>query len=252
MPDNEVILGQAVATEHGLRDKTLRQWTNDLVRPAQNKDLVQGLSKKDEPLEGQVEQPPQGKLVQVNAETMIADARELLGHLFDVTATKDYGNTRAAADVIVKGKVLISDAPVPYLLFLEDMINEMITELSKVQVRPLSDDWNPTDTPGLYRTDVVRTPRLAKFKEWRAITQPTQWQQAEVREVTEDKQAGTWIEYKMSGALPADRKKAILDHLRTLKDAVQYARVQANTTKIPEMEVSKPLFDYAFDGKLPE
>lgn len=39
--------------------------------------------------------------------------------MFDVVATQDFANCQAKADVMVEGRVLIKDAPVTHLLFLE-------------------------------------------------------------------------------------------------------------------------------------
>jgi hypothetical protein len=63
--------------------------------------------------------------VQVKVGEVIRQTAAALTRLFDVTATKDWTNRTAVADVTVDGETMLSGVPVTYLLFLEKQLAEL-------------------------------------------------------------------------------------------------------------------------------
>src|SRR5438552_1744970 len=117
-------LNQIIAVEKGVKSRVYGEIT-DMHKSSQKPDLFNGFvksyRKKDEDGE---DYPAERKKVQMMADVMLARAASLLTELFDVSATRDWANCHAFADVEVDGQVLIKNVPVPYLLFLEKQIND--------------------------------------------------------------------------------------------------------------------------------
>src|SRR3954468_17723214 len=102
-------LNQIIAVEKGIKSGTLRDLTDahhGLQKPA----LLSGISRTYQPKDEEGEQlPPESTRVQVKAEDVLRETAATLTRLFDVTATKDWANCEARADVTVEGRVLVSD-----------------------------------------------------------------------------------------------------------------------------------------------
>jgi hypothetical protein len=125
-------LNQIVAIEKSVKSRVYGEIT-EMHKLSQKPDLFSGFSKqyrkKDE--EGE-DYPPEQKRVQILADEQLASAAKLLTELFDVTATKDWANCRAVADVEIDGQVLIGSAPAPFLLFLEKQISDLHSFVDKL------------------------------------------------------------------------------------------------------------------------
>src|SRR3954467_9847682 len=114
-------LNQIIAVEKGIKSESLRDLT-DAHQLLQKPALLSGISRTYRPKDEEGEQlPPESTRVQVKAEDIIRETTAILTRLFDVTATKDWTNCRARADVVVDGQTLLhhSQVPATYLLFLE-------------------------------------------------------------------------------------------------------------------------------------
>ena len=68
---------------------------------------------------------------QHQAEAVLRSTATALTQLFDVTATKDWANCEARADITVDGRALLRDVPVSYLLFLEKQLTEKLKQKLK-------------------------------------------------------------------------------------------------------------------------
>ncbi len=93
--------------EKGVKSRAHQDLTaahHGLQKPA----LLAGISRAYQPEDEEGEQlPPESMLVQVKAEDVLRDTVRALTHLFDVTATKDWANCDARADITVDGRVLV-------------------------------------------------------------------------------------------------------------------------------------------------
>jgi len=127
-------LNQVIAIEKGTKGRSLQELTEahqTLQKPA----LLAGISRTYRPKDEEGEQfPPESTRVQIKAEDIIRKISEGLTKLFDVVATKDWANCTAKADVIVDGKVLLSQVPATYLLFLEKQLVDLHTFIKKLPV----------------------------------------------------------------------------------------------------------------------
>lgn len=237
-------LNQVIAVEKGVKSRVYGEIT-DMHKSSQKPDLFNGFvknyRKKDE--EGE-DHPPERKKVQLSADSLLARASSLLGELFDVTATKDWANCHAFADVVVDGQTLIKNAPVPHLLFLEKQITDLHTFIDKLPVLDEADDWTKDENTGLYKTMPIATHRTKKVQKPIVLYEATKEHPAQTQMITEDVIVGYWDTVKHSGALPAPRKQLLLERVEKIAKAVKYAREQANAAECEDQKTGKAIFDF--------
>src|SRR5215472_9149783 len=99
-------LNQIIAVEKGVKSRSFQELT-DAHHVLQKPALLAGIARTYRPRDDEGEQlPPESTKVQVKAEEIVRQTANILTDLFDVTATKDWTNCVARADVIVDGQPL--------------------------------------------------------------------------------------------------------------------------------------------------
>lgn len=189
---------------------------------------------------------PEKKVVQLNAETVLKRVAKLQSELFDVEATKDWGNCKATADVVVDGVTLLKGAPATYLLFLEKQLTDTRTFIEKMPTLDAGDEWTTDPNTGLFRTEKTSAHKTAKVQEPLVLFPATPEHPAQTQLVTRDVIVGWWDTVKHSGALPAPRKVALLERIDRLTKAVKTAREEANDTEVDEKRVGETIHGYLF------
>lgn len=237
-------LNQIIAIEKGVKSRVYGEIT-EMHKSSQKPELFNGFvkiyRKKDEDGE---DYPPERKKVQLDAENMLAQVSVLLAELFDVTATKDWGNCHAFADVEVDGQVLVQNAPVPYLLFLEKQINDIHAFVDKLPVLDEADDWTRDENTGLFKTAPIPTHRTRKVQKPIVLYEATKEHPAQTQIISEDIVVGYWDTVKHSGALRSPRKQQLLERVEKLSKAVKFAREKANAEEAENQKIGKTIFDY--------
>ena len=98
-------LNQIIAIEKTVKSQSLRELT-DAHKLLQKDSLLAGIARTYRSRDDEGETyPPESTRVQVRADEMIDKTVEILSKLFDVTATKDWANNNARADVTIDGKL---------------------------------------------------------------------------------------------------------------------------------------------------
>lgn len=237
-------LCQVVAVEKDVKSRALGAATrvnNNFQRPA----LFNGFVKSYTPREEDGETfPNDRKLVQFKVEDCLKDVADHLTDLFDVTATKDFGNTTAKADLVVDGIVLLKDVPPTFLLFLEKQLKHVHTIIENVPTNSLDDDWSYDENKELWKTEMARTNRTTKEPEVITLAPATKEHPAQTQLIYVDKAVGWWEQTKFSGGVSTKRKRVLLERVNTLSRAVKRAREEANSTEAPNKEVGKTLFNF--------
>ncbi len=91
------------ASREGIEVAVLRELT-EAYQLLQEPAVLAGISRTCQPVDEDGEQhPPESKKVQMQAEDLIDEVTTALTDLFDLTATKDWANCDARADVVVDG-----------------------------------------------------------------------------------------------------------------------------------------------------
>jgi len=239
-------LNQIIAVEKGVKSQTFQELTEAhhlLQKPTQLAGIARTYRPKDE--EGE-QLPPESTRVQVKAEEVIRTTTSALTKLFDVTATKDWTNCHARADVVVDGTVLLAQVPATYLLFLEKQLVDIHTFVKKLPVLDAAETWTYDSSADSWATEPVQTLRTKKVPRNHVKAEATDKHPAQVEVYYEDVTVGYWRTVKFSGALQARRINEILGRVERLQEAVKFAREEANNTEAEEHKVGDTVFQYLF------
>lgn len=239
-------LNQIIAVEKGVKSKAQQDLAGahqGLQKPA----LLAGISRTYQPKDEEGEQlPPESTRVQVKAEDVLRGTAKALTRLFDVTATKDWSNCEARADVTVDGRTLLGDVPVSYLLFLEKQLIDLNAFIRRLPILDASEAWSIDPSTDAWKTESVRTLRTKKVPRNHVKAEATDKHPAQVEVYYEDVPVGYWTTVKFSGALPARRVNDLLDRVEKLQQAVKFAREEANGAEVTDQRVGDVVFGYLF------
>lgn len=240
-------LHQVLAVEKDVRNTSMRRVTDtyqQLGKPA----LLSGISRTYTPKDEDGDMlPPESTLVQVNAREALQHAKTEFIRMWDIVATKDFGNLNATADVMLEdGTVLIEGAPTTYLLWLEKELDHLHTLVSKLPTLDPSETWTWDDNVAAYVTQPTQTVRSKKVPKAFTAAPATDKHPAQVQVFQEDVQVGTWETIHFSGALPATEVKDLVDRVNAVRKAVKEARARANETEVEQKNVATAVFDYIF------
>jgi hypothetical protein len=239
-------LNQIIAVEKGVKSRSFQELTEAhhvLQKPA----LLAGIARTYRPKDDEGEQlPAESTKVQMKAEEMIQQTATILTRLFDVTATKDWTNAVARADVIVDGQVLLAQVPVTYLLFLEKQLVDIHTFIKKLPTLDASETWSFDASADCWATEPVQTVKTKKIPRNHVKAEATDKHPAQVEVYYEDVVVGFWRTVKFSGSLPAKRVSELLERVEKLQQAVKFAREEANNTEVVEQKVGDRIFQFLF------
>ncbi|WP_433525729.1 hypothetical protein ACQPZ2_12820 [Nocardia pseudovaccinii] len=239
-------LNQIIAVEKGVKSGALRELA-ETQGQLQKPGLLSGIARTYQPKDEEGEQlPPESTRVQVKSEEVLRQTAATLTRLFDVTATKDWANCEARADVRVDEETLLTAVPVSYLLFLEKQLADLHTFVKKLPVLDAAEAWAFDDSSDTWRTDAVRTIRTKKVPRNHVKAEATEKHPAQVEVYYEDIAIGYWTTVKFSGALPARRVNELIERIEKLQQAVKFAREEANGSQVTDRKTGDVIFRYLF------
>lgn len=244
-------LGSVVAVEKAARQRANSK-TGVLYKLAQRAAVFAGQSRTYTPFEdlssGGIQLPAEGNQVQERAELLLTRFADALTPALNLAAVKDWANTSARADVVVNGEILLTEVPVSHLLFLEHQLQDVHTFVSALPVLDPAEQWTRNDQTALWDSEPSHTTRSERHEEALVLHPPTKEHPAQVKAIQVERPVGKWKIVKSSGALSAQRKQMLLDHVSQLQDAVKVARERANQQLAEEgdMGVGEAIFGYLF------
>lgn len=223
---------QIVATEKNTKSEATKVLTK-IHRASNQGGLFEGFTKKYKPKdENGVKFPSESRKVQLTVQEALELYRDNVCPLLNVTATKDYGNLTAVADVEVDGKVLLKAVPATNLIFLEKQLHNIRTFIEGLPVLDSSEEWKYDEAAGMYKTDPVDTVRTKKVQKAIVLYDATDRHPAQTQLISEDEVIGTWSTVKQSGAIPVNVKRTYLKKVNELIEAVIKAREAANSKHV--------------------
>lgn len=235
---------QVIAIEKGAKNRakdTLTEFYKMLQKPT----LFNGKIKKFEKINDESPDIPDDEVkVQVQADKILEKVSEALVNYFDVTATKDWGNCLAKADIIIDGSPLIKEVPVTYLLFLEKELVDLRTFISTIPTLETSHDWNRDENSSLFKSNPVKTQRTAKVQKPIVLYDATDKHPAQTQLITEDVVVGYWNTIELSGAMPVPVKEKLVKKVEKILTAVKSAREKGNSVEVSKQEVGEKILSY--------
>lgn len=217
-----------------------------------NAGLLGGLIRRYTPRDEEGEQlPPETSTVQTRVEADILPAlKTALTRMFDLQFTQDSANCEASADVVIDDLVLIRDAPITYLMWLEKTLVSLRTFVGKLPTLDTADRWTWDNDLSVHRSDPVVTVRAKKVPRNHVLAEATDRHPAQVTLWHEDVPVGTWTTVKLSGAAPANLVAALDDRIAKLIDAVRVARTEANELVVTDVAAGDAVFAFILGGQV--
>lgn len=242
-------LNQIIAVEKGIKSRVYSE-VGELDKAAQKPELFNGLVRTyEKKFEDDEELPGENKMVHYEVGNVLRLVRQLSTELFDITARKDWSNCEAKADVAVEGKVILTQVPVTYLLFLEKQLTDLRTLFGRLPTLDEGEAWTKDGSSGLYVTAPTTTHRTKKVQRPLVLYQATVEHPAQTQVITEDVLAGYWKQTKQSGAMPRVDRVKLVDRIEKLLQAVKAAREAANgIDEVKTPSVGGPVFNYLLES----
>ncbi|HLP90167.1 MAG TPA: hypothetical protein VK184_16465 [Nostocaceae cyanobacterium] len=210
--------------------------------------LFQGISRTFQPVdeEGFV-YPPESQALQMRAEELLTQFEQACTELFNLSATQDWANAQAKANIVIDGTTLLTDVPVSYLLFLEKQLTDIKTFISTLPLLDNSESWVYDQQQECFATEPKFTTKTKKIMKPVVLYEATKEHPAQVKESYEDVPEGTWRTVKFSGAISPARQKELLRRIDRLTQEVIFAREQANSLEVTQQnQVARSIFGYLF------
>lgn len=225
-------LNQIIAVVNGKKnhaENEVKRITSMMLRG----DLLQGLSRTYKPKDEDGDRfPNELKHPQYSVKQGLKELAVSLKDLFNATATMDATNGIARANVIVDGVVLLYDVPATHLLFLEKRLDELNKLVQQIPLLDPSHHWTYDESVGCYRTDEQQTVKTKKVMKNHEKAPATDKHPAQVEIYTEDVVIGYWTKTDFATAIPLVERNTMLDKIRKLREAVKFAKEEANDTDV--------------------
>lgn len=194
--------------------------------------------------------PSEYQKVQVDAGTAIKTALGSQIRAMNLTASRDYSNTVAKANVVVDGEVFIHDAPIPFLLWLEERLKNLETLIGRLPTLPSDTTWTYSDAEGAWQSAITETTKTKKVPEVVVLYPATKEHPAQVNVLETDVVQGYWSSRQFSGALQRTDVTEMQKKVRKLQDATKMAIMAANATEAVQVEPGKTIYEYLFSEVL--
>jgi len=239
-------LNQVLANEKTIKSRSYSDITQ-MDKANQKAALFHGHVKTYQPSkdDGEVK-PTQIKKVQQRSQDVVRAYCKSAAEVWDVTATKDYTNQRAVADVKVGNDTLIRSAPVTFLLFMEKQLTDLRTFIDHMPVLDSSEDWTWDENAGYYKSAAVQAQSTQKVQKAILLAEATKEHPAQAQLITQDEVVGTWTTINTSGAMHSAEKESTLDRIDLLLAAVKSAREEANMIEAAKQDLAEGVLDFLF------
>ena len=241
-------LHEVVAIRKGVKSRTYGE-LSELHKESQKGPLFNGLTKEFKPKDADGETfPDESQRVQRIADDVLKKVRKLRVEALDIEATQEYGNLLARADVVLDGRVILSDVPATLLIHLEKELSDLRAFVGELPTLDEARSWTKDPNSALFRSDTAITHKTKKVSrpivKYDAVIKDGQALPAQTEMITEDVVTGHWHTTYLSGALPAPRKEELLERIDRLRDAVKRARARANDTEVTRREIGDAVFSF--------
>jgi hypothetical protein len=247
-------LNQIIAVEKGLKSKDYGDWTK-IYQLFQKTEPLKGLARTYQPrAEDGDKLPAEHVEVRVRVKDIVKDVQSKVAELFDITATKDWANCGAFADIVLdadteKPTTLLEKVPVTYLLWLEKQLEYVYAFISKLPTLPADTDWKWDENKNCFKSDPAVNVKTKKTIKPLVMYEATKEHPAQIEKLSEDIPVGDWTTINFHGGLPAQTVAEMKERVKKLQVAVKFARETANTIPAPKQKVGEKVLSFVFDGQ---
>lgn len=179
----------------------------------------------------------------------LAQFQTAFGDWMDVAVQKEVTNSNTKADVVLRGKNLLTGLTAPALLNLESKLSALRSVYEAIPTNDPSERWEYSTQEGCYISPARDSYRTKKVVKSIILAPATVQHPAQVQAFNEDERAGTWTTVKRSGMLSPIEKRDLLSRIDELIRAVKGARQRANDVEVINVKVADVLFRYINTGE---
>lgn len=194
--------------------------------------------------ETEIAYPEERQKVEQRVDALIIRVANLYTDIFNITFTKDKANMEACADVVVDGQVMVEKAPVSWLLWADKRIQEARTFFDSLPTLNEAETWERDEVSDLWKATPAKVIKTEKIPVPVLMYAHTDKHPAQVERVQKDVPIGQYEKQNFSSALPAERKRKVLDKIDRVLIALKVARANANSLEVERAQVAKPIFEY--------
>lgn len=242
-------LNQIVALVQGAKQDANKR-TAPLFHTTKNPALFAGITQRYRPAEeGGPQLPDDSTEVQFTVPQILDAFRKPNARMLDLISTNENANREATADVVIDGEVLISEAPVTFLMQFQKFLEQEVRGIvSSLPVQDPAETWSPggATRAGIYEAPPRETFRTGKVQKPIVLYDATDKHPAQTAMITEDMIVGYWDKKRFTGAIPQSRKDELISRVETLIDATKVAREAANDRQVEDKPVGNAVFDFLF------
>ena len=243
-------LNQVIGLATGLKSRKEKAVTK-LYHLIQKPALFLGRTRRYEAFEDgrENELPAEDQAIQQRTRRILEEAREPWEKMINVVAAQDLANCEARADIVVGETTVVSGVPVTTLIFLEKQLNDLATFVETLPVLDPAEDWTWDGQANCYVSEVKETQRTQKVLQTKIVSEATEHHPAQYEKWSTDVPVGVWKTRLLSGAVEETDKQSMLDRIRRLRDAVIFAREEANLTEAPELKTGAQFMDFVLGNQ---
>lgn len=253
MPQTERLA--AALTKYADGGTQYKRSTTAAYHLIQRRDGVTGMRKTfTKASEDDLDLNPELKPVTIRADDLIREVWSEAEKLINAAATKDYGNAKVTADVVLgegaNARTILKDAPPTLLLWLQHTLTDLRTVIDRMPENAPEHDWTWDPDKGHFVSAPTQTSRVETRKDGLVIHPPTDKHPAQTTVVDRPVITGTWTTVHYSGGLEADAKRKMEERVQELLDAIRNALTNANATTVDIKQPARMMLDYITEGVL--
>jgi hypothetical protein len=141
---------------------------------------------------------------------------------------------------------VLANVPITVLLYLDKQLNDLNTFVGNMPTLDPAERWVLNPQTNEYATEPTRTIRTKKVQKPIVMYDATKEHPAQTQLVTEDVTVGHWTTTKFASVLSAADKRAIVERIHKLQEAVRIAREEANGIEVPQVKIAGSVLSYVF------
>lgn len=178
---------------------------------------------------------------------------KVVGDYLDVSYSKDEANTRAFADIIIDGNVLLTKVPATTLLGLENKLKQLRQVYEMIPTLQPGTNWVKAPDLGKFvwrdSNPEVRTKTKKSF-DFKVLVPATDKHPAQIEKWDTTESIGVFTKDRWTAMLSVYEKSELLGRFDKLMSAVKQARQRANEVEIDlTKSIGSKIFDYLHDFK---
>lgn len=169
----------------------------------------------------------------------------------DLTYNKEWTNTKAKADLVIRGQTIAKDVPAPAFLALEAKFKQLKLVVSEIPTLEPDEDWTlDLNETGRWKSTKRQQARTISVVEPLVLHPGTEKHPPQVEKVTKNIQVGVYETQRISGKIPPITKSEWLKRIDEIIIEIEKARCTANETSATDYRIAQQLLHFVHTGNL--